>query len=96
MELKERSYHFSSGTWDNGKVDKVTCGYRVQSNRGPYGRLPIIGKLDSSHHPNSWIFTGLSGRGILYHALYGNLLSDLILANKNHSDHLETLDWWRK
>jgi len=97
-ELKERSYDFTSEIWDNGTIEKVTTGYRVQSNRGPYGRLPIVGKLNNYyHHHNSWIFTGLSGRGILYHGIYGDLLSDLILGKTNEdSDHLKNMDWWRK
>lgn len=97
IELKERSYHFASGPWDDGTIDNVTSGDRVQSNRGPYGRLPIIGKLNSSLHHNSWVFTGLSGRGILYHGIYGDLLSNLILGETiQNSDHLEKINWWRK
>jgi len=97
-ELKERSYDFASEIWDNGTVEKVTSGYRVQSNRGHLGRLPIVGKLNNHyHHHNSWIFTGLSGRGILYHGIYGDLLSNLILGKINEdSDHLKNMDWWRK
>lgn len=95
-ELKERSYHFASAIWDNGSIDKITTGYRVQSNRGPRGRLPIVGKLENSHHHNSWIFTGLSGRGMLYHGIYGDLLSTLILGISDEDKTLqETVDWWR-
>ena len=97
VELKERSYHFASGPWDNGTIDNVTSAYRVQSNRGPCGRLPIVGQVETSHHPNSWVFTGLSGRGILYHGIYGDMLSNLILAKApENSDLLETMNWWRK
>jgi len=97
IELKERSYHFASGPWDDCTIDNVTSGDRVQSNRGPYGRLPIIGKLNSPHHHNSWVFTGLSGRGILYHGIYGDLLSNVILGKRiQNSDHLEKINWWRK
>ena len=96
-ELKERSYHFASEVWDNGTIDRVTSGTRVQSNRGPCGRLPIVGKLKNCHHHNSWVFTGLSGRGMLYHGIYGDLLSNLILGNMNEdSDHKKNMDWWRK
>mmetsp|Transcript_13572 Transcript_13572/g.30316 ORF Transcript_13572/g.30316 Transcript_13572/m.30316 type:complete len:387 (+) Transcript_13572:3-1163(+) len=94
-ELRERSYHFASGPWDNGTVEEVTIGYRVQSNRGPKGRLPIIGKLDTSHHQNSWVFTGLSGRGILYHGIYGDILSNLILNKPIEGSSQEIIDWWR-
>ena len=94
-ELKTRSYHFASGVWDNGTIDRITSATRVQSNRGPYGRLPIVGKLkDCRHHPNSWIFTGLSGRGLLYHGLFGDNLVNMIL-EENTTEGSEILNWWR-
>jgi len=97
VELKERSYHFASGPWDKGTIDTITTGYRVQSNRGPNGRMPIIGKVESPYHHNSWVFTGLSGRGILYHGIYGDLLTDLILEQEATSiELLEIMNWWRK
>mmetsp|Transcript_10514 Transcript_10514/g.30745 ORF Transcript_10514/g.30745 Transcript_10514/m.30745 type:complete len:130 (+) Transcript_10514:1284-1673(+) len=96
-ELKERSYHFASGIWDKGTIDKVTTGCRVQSNRGPRGRLPIVGQVETHHHHNSWVFTGLSGRGMLYHGIYGKLLSDLISGiEAEDSDLKENMHWWRK
>mmetsp|Transcript_25851 Transcript_25851/g.60868 ORF Transcript_25851/g.60868 Transcript_25851/m.60868 type:complete len:130 (-) Transcript_25851:2082-2471(-) len=97
LELKERSYHFASGIWDKGTIDKVTTGCRVQSNRGPCGRLPIVGQVETHHHHNSWVFTGLSGRGMLYHGIYGKLLSDLISGiEAEDSDLNENMHWWRK
>ena len=96
-ELKDRSYDFASGVWNHGTIDNVTSGCRVQSKRGHCGRLPIVGKIESPYHHNSWVFTGLSGRGLLYHGVYGNLLSDLILGEDTESNpYLETLNWWRK
>lgn len=97
VELKERSYNFASEPWDKGTIDNITTGYRVQSNRGPNGRMPIVGKVESPHHHNSWVFTGLSGRGVLYHGIYGDVLSDLILEQKvKNTGLLETMNWWRK
>mmetsp|Transcript_25333 Transcript_25333/g.55526 ORF Transcript_25333/g.55526 Transcript_25333/m.55526 type:complete len:467 (+) Transcript_25333:254-1654(+) len=96
VELKERSYHFASEIWDNGTIDRVTCGNRVQTSRGPRGRQPMVGKFETNHHHNSWIFTGLSGRGMLYHGIYGELLSNMILGMKDEdSDLKENKDWWR-
>lgn len=96
-ELKERSYPFSSSIWDDGIVDKITCGFRVQSNRGKYGRIPIIGHFDTPIHANAWVFTGLSSRGLLYHGIYGNMLTDMILnlEEENQVEHVH-LDWWRE
>jgi glycine/D-amino acid oxidase-like deaminating enzyme len=102
----------SNTTWSNNviSVDRITCGYRVQSTRSDYGRRPIIGKipLHSNHHAttttttmnttsNDWIFTGLSSRGLLYHGLYGQLLANAIRQN-DESVLLETCPdilWWK-
>jgi glycine/D-amino acid oxidase-like deaminating enzyme len=96
-DLKERSYELAPNVWDYGTVDKITSGYRVQSRRGAFGRAPIIGKLlDNDSHSNVWIFTGLSSRGLLYHGLYGDILTDAILGKRNETLWNEwKLDWWR-
>jgi glycine/D-amino acid oxidase-like deaminating enzyme len=74
--------HHSAEVWDGGTVRRITSGVRVQSARGKYGRLPIIGRwVDVSLHSNAWIFTGLSSRGLLYHAMYGEMLAKAVLDN---------------
>jgi len=99
-ELKERTVGFASLLWDspNVEVQRVTSGVRVQSERGKNGRMPIIGRLPSDIHPNAWVFTGLSSRGLLYHALYGDILTDAILQNSEESmlKRCQDLLWWRK
>jgi glycine/D-amino acid oxidase-like deaminating enzyme len=128
---------------------KITSGFRVQSQRGKHGRMPIIGRYQlyqqaSSEHEdekddteqgneddavvgagvaaavercqnnneknaaasgwcprpdqNVWIFTGLSSRGLLYHALYGDLLTDAILTNNEQVLWAKSPDlkWWKK
>ena len=77
-------------------------GIRVQSHRGNYGRVPMVGRLP--HCSNVWIFTGLSSRGLLHHALYARHLVDGILASTDPNPSLGTrdeaeatpsdLDWW--
>ena len=95
-DLKERSYEVAPNVWDDGTVDKITSGYRVQSRRGAFGRAPIIGKMETDIHTNVWIFTGLSSRGLLYHGLYGDLLTNDILGKHNESFWEDwKLDWWR-
>lgn len=93
-DLREKSYDLAPGLWDDSTIDRVTCGWRVQSKRGASGRLPIVGHLSQ----NQWIFTGLSSRGLLYHAIYAEKLSAMILAGDNGEavtkDHLH-LNWWR-
>lgn len=98
-ELKNRSYDLSPFVWDKGSVQKVTSGYRVQSRRGKFGRMPIIGQLqDCDVHNNAYLFTGLSARGLIYHGIYGDLLSTAI-ANQNEEVLLENYPdvlWWKQ
>jgi glycine/D-amino acid oxidase-like deaminating enzyme len=88
------------------------AGYRVQSGRGQLGRMPIIGRLPTStnadpasdehlqetSHGNTWIFTGESSRGLLYHAPYGDILTDALLAGSEAPTHhrCKELMWWKK
>mmetsp|Transcript_19356 Transcript_19356/g.27218 ORF Transcript_19356/g.27218 Transcript_19356/m.27218 type:complete len:278 (+) Transcript_19356:1-834(+) len=96
-ELRKRSYNLSPILWDNGEVEEITEGYRVQSNRGKHGRLPIIGQSPSNLHNNSWIFTGLSSRGLIYHGIFGDILSEAILSR--NEDYIfskyPNLSWWK-
>jgi hypothetical protein len=93
------------------RIDRITCGYRVQSTRGVYGRRPIIGQLysktatslslDSSnknHISTGWVFTGLSSRGLLYHALYGQMLAHAIIQNDESIllKYCSDILWWKK
>jgi hypothetical protein len=107
VSLESDDPDVSSGTF---RLIQMTRGYRVQSARGKYGRRPIIGQLttardtssaeecmDASPSQSSWIFTGLSSRGLLYHGLYGQLLSRAIL-QKDESillHHCPDLLWWK-
>jgi glycine/D-amino acid oxidase-like deaminating enzyme len=87
--------------WSESKF-KFTSGWRVQSKRTQYGRLPIVGKLyENEHiargHQDAWIFTGLSSRGLLYHGIFGKILSEAII-NKCDNKMLQMypeLSWWR-
>lgn len=93
-ELKQKTDQLSPFAWEHGEVDKITCGYRVQSHRGSRGRMPIVGRLIScDFHSNAWIFTGLSSRGLVYHGIYGKLLSTAIL--QDDEQPLTDLLWWK-
>jgi glycine/D-amino acid oxidase-like deaminating enzyme len=121
-ELKSRTYQMAKQLWDIGSIDKITCGVRVQSSRGKYGCMPIVGRINTttissttsssssasnttatttttgiSHH-NTWIFTGLSSRGLIYHGLFGSWLATAILHNDetNIRDKFPEFDWWRE
>lgn len=96
-DLKSRTYEMIPDLWkdmeeENGNfsLEAVTVGTRVQTPRGAHGRRPIIGKLQNHTaggdengllHHNTWIFTGLSSRGLIHHALYGEILAQAILEN---------------
>lgn len=94
LELRERCDAFASNLWDAGTIDRITCGFRVQSNRGEYGRIPIVGRTDSVFHNNTWIFTGLSSRGLLHHGIFGEILASKIIGIESEQLY-EGLDWWQ-
>ncbi|GFH46195.1 hypothetical protein CTEN210_02669 [Chaetoceros tenuissimus] len=97
-ELKKRSYDISPFVWEEGKLDRVTIGYRVQSRRGKFGRIPIIGKSKHNDvHPNSFLFTGLSARGLIYHGIYGQILSRMVVENDETSvlEDYPDISWWK-
>jgi glycine/D-amino acid oxidase-like deaminating enzyme len=92
-ELRERSSAFASHLWEDGTVDRMTSGYRVQSNRGQLGRIPIVGKTTVDFHDEAWIYTGLSSRGLLHHGIFGEILASKIINVESEHDH-PSLDWW--
>mmetsp|Transcript_11020 Transcript_11020/g.16879 ORF Transcript_11020/g.16879 Transcript_11020/m.16879 type:complete len:431 (+) Transcript_11020:174-1466(+) len=98
-ELKRKSYKLAPALWDKADIHRITCGYKVQSQRNNLGRVPIIGRLGKD-----WIFTGLSSRGLLYHAIYGEKLVDMIFASQGTQKDSEEcpiakqyphLKWWK-
>jgi len=103
IEIQKRTAQFlPMELWDRGHIHQFTSGWRVQSNRGAHGRLPIIGKLSPVEHAvpghdDAWIFTGLSSRGLLYHGLFGKILSHAILSGseENMKSHFPEVCWWR-
>lgn len=97
-ELKGRSYELSPDLWDLGRASRITSGYRVQSKRGKYGRMPIIGRSCGDIHDDAWLCTGLSSRGLIYHGIFGDLLTDSIVAGDENAmlERNAELLWWKK
>jgi glycine/D-amino acid oxidase-like deaminating enzyme len=95
-ELKEKTSPFASSLWNDCTIDKITSGYRVQSNRNNYGRIPIIGRFDTPIHNNAWIFTGLGSKGLLYHGVYGDMLTTMMLNLDGKEVERSYLNWWQK
>ena len=93
------------------RIDRITSGYRVQSQRGRHGRLPLIGRLSRmppslrsslqlnprQPEPETWIYSGLSSRGLLYHALFAEWLVDGLWKNDESvlMDEHPELSWWK-
>lgn len=99
-EMQKRTSDFCGADWiRNAEIKRSTMGYRVQSNRGMYGRRPIVGRLDGTDGKKaSWIFSGLGSRGLLYHGLYGDMLSDAILLDNEEvlTEFCPDFLWWKK
>ena len=77
-----------------GTIDRITSGMRVQTNRTRLGRQPLVGKLNDS----SWIFTGLSSRGLLHHSVYGDILAEYMLRDDEEAmmQAYPHMRWWKK
>ena len=104
-ELRSRTYNLAPHLWDEGVVDKITNGVRMQSNRGAFGRMPIIGKYKSEaaaeselNHEHMWLFTGLSSRGLIYHAIFGKWIANAVFHDNETllQNEFEQFDWWRR
>lgn len=103
-ELKSRTYQLAPHLWDEGLVEKITNGVRMQSNRGAFGRMPIIGQCNSDeatselNHEHMWLFTGLSSRGLIYHAVFGRWLANAVLHDNEAllQNEFAEFDWWRR
>ena len=103
-ELKSRTYQLAPHLWDEGVVEKITNGVRMQSSRGAFGRMPIIGQFSSDaatselNHEHMWLFTGLSSRGLIYHAVFGRWLANAVLHDNETllQKEFAEFDWWRR
>jgi glycine/D-amino acid oxidase-like deaminating enzyme len=56
---------------------RVSSGIRLVTERTNLGRLPIVGKLSD----RVWVLTGLGSRGLVYHALMAQYLTNAIINN---------------
>ena len=91
---------FLSPLWENGTVDHVLRGIRLQSERQQAGRVPIVGKVGQK----TWVMTDLGGRGLIHHGIYGDVLGVAILSDlagvegweKRMEKWDERVHWWRK
>lgn len=95
-DLRARTVDMAPYIWTSGQLERVTTGVRVQSKREKHGRRPIVGQWAVDAHPHVWLFTGLSSRGLLYHALYGEKLAEAILADSEDTLLNDDVLWWRR
>jgi glycine/D-amino acid oxidase-like deaminating enzyme len=75
LELKEKIALFYPPAREFEVVD-VRAGVRISPF---HGYIPVVKKLNS----NTWVFTGLGSRGLLYHALLGEALITAISSRKD-------------
>ena len=101
-ELKRQTYEIARHLWDQGSSPRVTTGVRLQSLRGTMGRMPMIGRYICAgnggiQHDNSWMFTGLSSRGLIYHGLFGRWLANAVLQGDEEvlREEFNDFDWWK-
>jgi hypothetical protein len=101
QELQDRTAHLCD--WRHAPIHRITCGVRVQSSRGPFGRRPIVGRISSGGNDNnssssSWIFTGLSSRGLLFHGIYGEKLAKAVWEDNEDVLLQDCPDmlWWKR
>lgn len=78
IEMQNSIFRLSSNVV-NKEVECHASGYRVVTERTIVGKLPIVGKHPEL--PNVWAFSGLGSRGILYHTLMAEYLSNAIINN---------------
>jgi glycine/D-amino acid oxidase-like deaminating enzyme len=66
------------------------------TNPMPFGAT-MDATTDDAPSQSSWIFTGLSSRGLLYHGSYGQLLSQAILQRDESLllRHCPDILWWK-
>eukprot|EP00624_Nannochloropsis_granulata_P000030 evm.model.NODE_10095_length_1567_cov_17.566689.1 len=67
---------------------RITTGTRVATQRSDLGRLPILGRVSlrveegekqEGEEVETWLYTGLGGRGLIHHAFLGAKLAEAIL-----------------
>ena len=63
----------TDGAWD---VRAVRCGVRAIPQRTELGSIPYGGKVDGR---NCWVIAGLGARGLVYHAVMGELTAAALL-----------------
>ena len=64
---------------ERGAAYTITSGTRVAVQRGNLGKLPIVGKVVDGKEKETWLYTGLGGRGLIHHALLGECLAQAVL-----------------
>lgn len=68
-------------TW---RIRSVRSGVRAIPTRTQEGSIPYAGRLPDEMQENCWIIAGLGARGLVYHALLGELTSAAVLGNADN------------
>lgn len=79
--LSERVLKIQSNLYDEWTVQGTQTGIRAIPPRKKEGAIPIACKVDGTPPGRfCWLFTGLGGRGLLYHAFLGRCIAHSVIA----------------
>ena len=91
---RQAAPELDASTWH---IRSVRSGVRAMPTRTHQGSIPYAGRLTDDVHQNCWIIAGLGARGLVYHALLGELTSAAVLANADNktafSEYPELTRW---
>ena len=79
------------------RIGSIRSGVRAMPTRTHQGSIPYAGRLPEDVQKNCWIIAGLGARGLVYHALLGELTSAAVLANADNetafAEYAELTRW---
>lgn len=71
--------------FDEWNISGIQTGIRAVPPRNLEGAIPIVCQVKGAPEDRfCWLFTGLGGRGLMYHAFLGRKLAHAIIAGREH------------
>lgn len=79
--LRDKLLRLVPDLYDGWKVTGSQTGIRAVPPRSPVGSVPVVCKVQGTPTDQScWLFTGLGGRGLLYHAFLRSRLAHAVVS----------------
>lgn len=89
--LRDKLLRLVPNLYDGWKVTGSQTGIRAVPPRSPAGSVPVVCKVQGTPPDQScWLFTGLGGRGLLYHAFLGRRLAHAVVSGLEKHIPLDT------